>query len=66
MKSKRNPPLDSDLEQATLALQRAAVQARRLSEETATPFYVFKVGRVLNLNHHTSGDLVIRERDPRE
>jgi hypothetical protein len=32
------------------ALRRAARSARKLAEETGTPFYVVKDGRVVNLN----------------
>jgi hypothetical protein len=31
-------------------LKRAAAKARQLSEETGTPFYVFKDGRIVDLN----------------
>jgi hypothetical protein len=50
MKAKRGGSIDPDLLGALPALQRAAAAARRLSIETGTPFYVWKGGRVVDLN----------------
>jgi hypothetical protein len=41
---------DPDILGSLPALKRAAKRARRLAEMTGTPFYVFKEGRVVNLN----------------
>jgi hypothetical protein len=41
---------DPDMRGTWPALLRAAKAARRLSIETGTPFYVFKDGKVVDLN----------------
>ncbi|HZL36818.1 MAG TPA: hypothetical protein VFC78_15975 [Tepidisphaeraceae bacterium] len=41
---------DPDIIGSFPALKRAAKSARKLSEATGTPFYIFKNGRVVNLN----------------
>lgn len=43
-------PLDRDLAGVRATLVRAAAAARRLAEQTGTPFYVFEGGRVVDLN----------------
>ncbi len=50
MKSRRSALPDHDLMGAKRALERAAAEARRLAEQTGTPFYVLKDGRVVDLN----------------
>lgn len=47
---KKIGPIDPDLLGALPALRRAAAAARMLSIETGTPFYVWKDGRVADLN----------------
>jgi hypothetical protein len=48
----KNPVIssDPDIRGSWPALLRAAKAARRLSIETGTPFYVFKDGKVVDLN----------------
>ena len=41
---------DPDILGSFPALRRAARAARRLAEQTGTPFYVLKGGRIVNLN----------------
>ena len=50
MSPKELAALDRDLAGALPALRRAAAGARRFAEQTGTPFYVFKDGRVVDLN----------------
>ena len=40
---------DPDLAQAGAALERAARDARRLADQTNTPFYVFIDGKIVDL-----------------
>ncbi len=54
MRSKRLTSIDRDLIGAQQALERAAAQARRLAEQTGTPFYVLKSGQVVDLNARRS------------
>jgi hypothetical protein len=42
---------DPDIRGSWPALLRAARKARKLAEETGTPFYVMKNGRIVDLNH---------------
>jgi predicted ABC-type ATPase len=49
MKTKQPAP-DRDMAGVRAALVRAAAAARRLSEQTNTPFYVLENGRVVDLN----------------
>jgi hypothetical protein len=49
MKAKLNTK-DPDLLGSLPALRRAAKAARKLSEATGTPFYIWRDGRVVNLN----------------
>lgn len=58
---KKCEPLDADLAKAGVALGRAAVKARQLAEQTGTPLYVLKDGRVLNLNAQPHGNYILRE-----
>jgi hypothetical protein len=41
---------DADIQASYAALKRAAKAARKLSEATATPFYVVRRGRIVNIN----------------
>ena len=41
---------DPDILASLKAMRRAARRARELARRTGTPFYVFKNGRVVNLN----------------
>lgn len=47
---KHGKALDPDLSGARAALERAALRARRLAEETGTPLYVLKNGSIVNLS----------------
>lgn len=42
--------VDAEIEGELAALRRAARAARRLAEQTGTPFYVMRGGRIVNLN----------------
>jgi len=42
--------VDPEIKLELAALRRAARYARRLSEETGTPFYVMKKGKIVDLN----------------
>ena len=66
MKTRRSKSLDADLTGAGRALERAATRARRLAEDTATPLYVFKGGRVVDLNAPATGAYAFREGTPRK
>lgn len=56
MKARQLAALPPDLAGSFPALKRAAAAARQLSLDTGTPFYVFKDGRVVDLNaRHTTG-----------
>jgi hypothetical protein len=57
---------DTDLKGAIRALKRAALRARRLAEETGTPFYVLKDGRIVDLNEQAARAYALRERIPRK
>ena len=61
MKAKRMKVDDPDLSGAGPALVRAAARARRLAEETTTPFYVLKGGQIVDLNARAAGAYVLRE-----
>ena len=52
---------DADMSKAGRALERAASRARHLAEQTDTPLYIFKDGRVVNLNRQSGGSYVLRE-----
>jgi hypothetical protein len=52
---------DADMSKADRALERAAARARHLAEQTGTPLYIFKDGRVVNLNRQSGGSYVLRE-----
>ena len=58
--------VDADFANAGRALKRAAAKARQLSEETGTPFYVFKDGRVVDLNPQNGGGRSRRKRIKRK
>jgi hypothetical protein len=60
MKSKPSAA-DADMTKAGQALERAAARARQLAEQTGTPLYVFKDGRVVDLNRQSTGSYVLRE-----
>jgi hypothetical protein len=53
---------DSDLAKVGPALKRAAAQAKRLALQKGTPFYVWKGGRVVDLNKASAGTYLVRER----
>ena len=55
---------DADMAKAGRALERAAARARHLAEQTGTPLYIFKDGRVINLNRPSGGSYVLREGRP--
>ena len=46
----KNHSADADIQASYAALKRAAKAARKLSEATATPFYVVRRGRIVNVN----------------
>jgi hypothetical protein len=50
MNARQLAALPPDLAGSFPALKRAAAAARKLSLDTGTPFYVFKDGRVVDLN----------------
>ena len=60
MRSK-SAPTDGDMAKAGQALERAAARARQLAEQTGTPHYVFKDGRVVDLNRQSAGSCVLRD-----
>ena len=49
------------MSKAGQALERAAAWARQLAEQTGTPLYVFKDGRVVDLNRQPGGSYMLRE-----
>lgn len=61
MKAKRKV-VDSDVAGAERALHRAATRARQLAEQTGTPFYVWKDGRVVDLQAQSSDGVSRRGR----
>lgn len=69
MKQKRlQEPLvvrDSDLAKVGPALKRAAAYAKRLALQSGTPFYVWKGGRVVDLNKRSARAYAVRERKAR-
>jgi hypothetical protein len=50
MKPNSLAKFSSDLAQAGAALERAARNARRLADQTNTPFYVFIDGKIVDLH----------------
>jgi hypothetical protein len=50
MKTTRAAAADRDLHGALRALERAAAAALRLAQQTNTPCYVLKNGRIVDLN----------------
>jgi hypothetical protein len=52
---------DADMSKAGRALERAAARARQLAEQTGTPLYVFRDGRVVDLNRQSAGSYALRE-----
>lgn len=46
---------DPDIQASARALARAARAARRLAESTATPLYVERAGKIVNLNPAAHG-----------
>ena len=65
MTTRRWPVLDSDLANVGPALKRAAAQAKRLAVQSGTPFYVWKAGRVVDLNKPPAAVYTVRERKSR-
>ena len=48
---KRQPQItDPDLKRVLPALERAAARAREIAKQTHTPFYVYKAGKIVDLN----------------
>ena len=56
---------DSDLAKVGPALKRAAAHAKRLALQSGTPFYVWKGGRVVDLNKASARAHNVRERKSR-
>jgi hypothetical protein len=54
MTTKRLPVCDLDLAKVGPALKRAAARAKRLAVQSGTPFYVWKAGRVVDLNKQSA------------
>jgi hypothetical protein len=65
MKTTRVSVRDSDLAGVGSALRRAAVRAKRLSVQSGTPLYVWKAGRVVDLNKASTAAYAVRERKSR-
>ena len=65
MKTKRMSMSDSDLAGVGAALKRAAARAKRLAVQSGTPLYVWKAGRVVDLNKQAAGAYTARERKSR-
>lgn len=63
--AKRVAVRDSDLAKVGPALKRAAAYAKRLALQSGTPFYVWKGGRVVNLNKESVRAYTVRERKSR-
>lgn len=59
---KKSTMLDMDMSKAGHALDRAAARARKLAEQTGTPFYVLKDGHVVDLNKLSRASYVLREK----
>lgn len=58
MKTRRSKAVDAGLS--------GAMRAKRLAEETATPFYILKGGRIVDLNAQAADASVPREDGPRK
>lgn len=56
---------DSDLAKVGPALKRAAARAKRLAVQSGTPLYVWKAGRVVDLNKSSARAYIVRERKSR-
>jgi hypothetical protein len=65
MKTKRVSVIDSDLANVGPALKRAAARAKRLAVQSGTPLYVWKAGRVADLNRPSVATYAVRERKSR-
>jgi hypothetical protein len=65
MNTNRVSVRDSDLAKVGPALKRAAAQAKRLAIQSGTPFYVWKGGRVVDLNKRSAAAYTVRERKSR-
>lgn len=65
MTTKRASVRDSDLANVGPALKRAAARAKRLAEQSGTPLYVWRAGRVVDLNKKSAGASSVSERQPR-
>jgi hypothetical protein len=55
MKDRNMQSTDPDIRGSLPAMRRAAQAARKLSLETGMPFYVWKTGRVVDLNARGGG-----------
>ena len=65
MKARPVPVNDSDLAKVGPALKRAAARAKRLAVQSGTPLYVWKTGRVVDLNELPAAAYTVRERKSR-
>ena len=65
MKTKRVSVIDSDLAKVGPALKRAADRAKRMAVQSGTPLYVWKAGRVADLNRPSVVAYAVRERKSR-
>ena len=65
MKTKRVSVSDSDLAGVGPALKRAAARAKRLAVQSGTPCYVWKAGRVPDLNKRPARSDAVSERTSR-
>ena len=52
---------DADISKAWHAMERAAARARQLAEQTGTPLYILKDGRVVDLNRQPGNSYALRE-----
>jgi hypothetical protein len=57
-----SPSRDPDIIGSFAALKRAALAARRLSQETGTPFWVMIDGKIVDLNRPKSRPKTRRKR----
>ncbi|HZR16861.1 MAG TPA: hypothetical protein VFE51_05995 [Verrucomicrobiae bacterium] len=63
---RKSTRVDTDMSKAGRALERAAARARELAEQTDTPLYVLKDGRVVDLNRLSQASYVLREKPARK
>jgi hypothetical protein len=65
MKPTRVSVRDSDLAGVGSALRQAAIRAKRLAVQSGTPLYVWKAGRVVDLNKSSTAAYTVPERKSR-